>query len=64
MSGGIPISEISGSAATDALHETIKAFQEASTRQTTMIIRLTWAMLALTLVMVGVVGVQTALLWQ
>lgn len=56
MTGGIPIGEWSGSDATKALHETIKSYQEASRKQTTQMLRLTWAIAILTFVMlVGLV---------
>ena len=56
--GGIPLSEWSGSGATRELHETIKSFNEVTTRQTTWLLRLTWAITALTLVMTIAVLVQ------
>lgn len=48
---GIPLGEWSGSDATRALHETIKAYQEESGRQTAKMIRLTEAITLLTVVM-------------
>jgi hypothetical protein len=44
---GIPIGQWSGSDATNALHQTIRD----STRHTTQLLVLTWAIAALTLVM-------------
>lgn len=54
----IPIDQWSGSDATNALHETIKAFNATADKQTRTIIRLTWAILALTGVLVAGLVVQ------
>jgi hypothetical protein len=59
--GGIPLGEWSGSNATRELHETIKRFNESATRQTAIIIRLTWAIAILTAVMTVAVVVQICL---
>ncbi len=56
--GGIPLGEWSGSAATKELHETIKTYQEESSRQTTQMIRLTWVIAGLTFVMLIGLGAQ------
>jgi hypothetical protein len=58
MAGGIPIGEWSGSDATKALHESIKNYQEVSSRQTTQMLRLTWTIAVLTFVMLIGLGVQ------
>jgi len=55
---GIPLGEWSGSDAVNALHETIKEFDRTSSRQTTAILRLTWTIAFLTLVMTIGLGVQ------
>ena len=49
-SGGIPLSEWSGSGATRALHETIKLQVAATDRQSKVIARLTWFMAVLAFV--------------
>jgi hypothetical protein len=54
----IRVGELSGSDATNALHETIKAFVTASGRQTTWMLRLTWAIFGLTAILVGGLSVQ------
>ena len=46
-SGGIPISEWSGSGATSELHDTIKLQIVAMDKQSRVIVRLTWVMLIL-----------------
>ena len=56
----IPMGEF-GSDATNALHETIKAFNTASARQTKWMLRLTWVIAVLTLVMAVGLGVQICL---
>jgi hypothetical protein len=56
--GGITTGEWSGSDATDALHRTIKEHQETTNRQTAKIIRLTWVLTFLTLVMTVAVFFQ------
>lgn len=54
--GGVPLSEWSGSGATRELEQTIRTISVEATKQTRQLIRLTWAIAALTLVMtVGVV---------
>ena len=58
MKGGIPLGEWSGSDATRELHETIKQFNEASQRQTKTMIRLSWAMVWLSVAMLVIAGVQ------
>jgi len=53
---GIPFDEWSGSGATDRLREAIVASSEATERQTRTMLRLTWAIAAMTaLMLVGVV---------
>ncbi len=58
LMSGIPLDEWSGSGATKALHETIREFNEATTRQTKHLIVLTYVIAILTLVMTVGVGVQ------
>lgn len=54
--GGIPISEWSGSGATKQLEETIKKFNEETSKQTRQLLILTWVMTILTVLMtIGVV---------
>jgi hypothetical protein len=60
MADNVRLGEMSGSDATNSLHRTIKEFNEASSRQTRVIIRLTWAMLALT---VAIFGLTTSQVW-
>lgn len=55
---GIPVSEWSGSGATRELHGTIKAFVEASDKQSTEMIRLTRQLKWLTWAMLFAVVVQ------
>ena len=55
---GIPLGQWSGSDATNALHATIKAFNEVTSAQTNMLIRLTWTITALTAIMTAAVVVQ------
>ncbi len=55
---GVPLDQWSGSAATNALHETIKQFNEATGKQTTTLVRLTWAITVLTAVMLIAVLTQ------
>ena len=57
----IPLDEWSGAGATKELHETIKQFAQASSKQTCHLIRLTWAIVFLSVVMVGAVVVQVVL---
>jgi hypothetical protein len=55
-SGGIPIGKWSGSDATEALRETLVTYSEATAKQTAQLIRLTWALVILTvLLFVGLV---------
>jgi hypothetical protein len=56
--GGLPIGEYSGSDATKALHDTIKKYQEESSRQTDKMVKLTVAITWLTVVMLIAVLVQ------
>jgi len=51
VKGGIPLGEWSGSAATEALHATIDQYQKESSRQTAKMIRLTWVITGLTVVL-------------
>ena len=55
---GIPLSDWSGSGATRELHETIRTFNEAATKQTATVIALTRWILILTIVMTVAVIVQ------
>lgn len=53
---GIPLSEWSGSGATDRLRETVVEYSEATARQTAQLMRLTWLLVILTaLLFVGLV---------
>ena len=54
----IRLGELSGSHATNALHETIKAFNDAASKQNRTIVRLTWAIFVLTLVMAADVAIR------
>ena len=47
----IPLDEWSGSGATKALHATIERYQAESSRQTAKMIRLTWIITGLTVVL-------------
>jgi len=58
MPGNIPLGQWSGSDATNALHETIRQYQEQSSKQTKQMLRLTWAIVVLTFVMLLGLGVQ------
>jgi len=58
---GIPLSEWSGSRATDRLHETISQFNSEARAQTEQMICLTRWIAALTAVMIIAVIVQIAL---
>jgi hypothetical protein len=60
---GIPIGQWSGSDAANELHETIKQFNEASSRQTKHLIILTWAIVILTIMLLIGLGVQIYLAW-
>jgi len=58
---GIPLSDWSGSGATDRLRETVVEYSEATTKRTVQLVRLTWILVILTgLLFVGLV-VQVAL---
>jgi hypothetical protein len=57
-SGGIRLGQWSGSDATEALHETMRAFIESSARSSKRMLQLTWAIATLTLVMLVSVIVQ------
>jgi hypothetical protein len=63
MNTGIPLGQWSGSDATDRLRETIEALNKHTEKQNRTMVRLTWAILALTLVttVVGAVQVWIAL---
>ncbi len=56
----IPLEVANGSIATIQLHETIKEFNKGAEQQTQKLIRLTWAIAVLTLVMIVAVFVQIA----
>ena len=56
--GGIPLEEWSGAGATKDLHVTIKKFVEASEKQSKHMIRLTWFIAFLTIIMVIEVAFQ------
>ncbi len=58
---GIPLKDWSGSGATDELRRTIIAFNATAARQAATMIRLTWAIVVLTVVMVFEVAWQ---LWK
>ena len=58
MAGGIPLKEWSGSGAVEALQASIEKFQTESSRQTATMIRLTWAIAGLTVVMLVAVLAQ------
>jgi hypothetical protein len=60
---GIPLGQWSGSDATNTLHDTIRQFTEQSARQTRTLIRLTWAIVGLTVAMVLGLIVQIWLAW-
>lgn len=59
----LPLGQLSGSDATDRLRQTIEEHQQASSRQTRHLIILTWAIVFLTLIMLGGLGVQIWLAW-
>lgn len=63
-SGGIPLSEWSGSGATRELHDTIRKFNEVTSRQTQEILKLTRVIAVLTLVMTIGLAVQIFLAWH
>lgn len=54
----IPLGQWSGSDATKALHDTVKDYQEQSSKQTVTMIRLTYLIAALTFVMLCGLVVQ------
>ena len=56
--GGIPLDEWSGSKAIRELHKTIKDFNEVSSRQSTVLVRLTWVIAFLSLAMLAGLIVQ------
>jgi hypothetical protein len=58
MAGGIPLGEWSGGDETKALRSSIESFQIESSRQTATMIRLTWAIACLTVVMLLAVLAQ------
>ena len=58
MSSGIPIGQWSGSDATRELTQTIINLNKSTERQTRTVVRLTWAIAIMTLVMTVGVGVQ------
>ena len=60
--GGIPLDEWSGAKATKELHETIQKFVEQSDRQSRTMIKLTWAIVGLTIAVIVLVAVQIVLL--
>jgi hypothetical protein len=60
---GIPIGQWSGSDAVNELHETIRQFNEANSKQTKHLIILTWAIVVLTIMMLIGLGVQIYLAW-
>jgi hypothetical protein len=62
--GGIPIGMFSGSDSVDALHKSLKEFNEKTSAQTNQLILLTWVIAILTLVMTIGVGVQIWLAHQ
>jgi hypothetical protein len=55
---GIPLSQWNGSDATMQLEETIKKFNEETSRQTRQLLILTWVIAALTFIMTIGVGLQ------
>jgi hypothetical protein len=57
----IPLDEWSGSKATKELHETIKKYQEASSRQTQQMIWLTGAIAILTVALLCGLALQIAI---
>lgn len=60
--GGIPLSVWSGSGATEELHKTIKAFVESSEKQSRIMIRLTWSIVVLTVILTIGLAIQIYLL--
>jgi hypothetical protein len=61
--GGIPIGQWSGADATNALHKSIREFNESTAKQTRQLVFLTWVIALLTLVMTVGVGVQIWIAW-
>lgn len=59
--GGVPLSAWSGSGATGAMHATLEAFSEEAARQNATLVRLTRALVFLTVVLVVGLVVQIAL---
>ncbi len=57
-SGGIPLGVWSGSDATDQLRTTIVELNETTARQTRQMIRLTWALVVMTAVLIAGLGYQ------
>jgi hypothetical protein len=54
--GGIPLSEWSGSGATDRLHQTVEKYSEVTAKQTAELIRLTRQLVLLTwLLFIGLI---------
>jgi hypothetical protein len=64
MAKNIPMGEWSGSDATDQLRAVIEKHQEETARQTTKMVRLTWWMTFLTIVMTATTFVQIWLAWR
>lgn len=64
MAKTIPLSELSGSGATRELHETIRQFNETTTKQTRQLLILTWVIAVLTTIMTIGVGLQIYLAWK
>ena len=60
---GILIGQWSGADATNALHKSIREFNEATAKQTRQLVFLTWAIAFLTLAMTVGVGVQIWIAW-
>jgi hypothetical protein len=58
---GIPLSEWSGSGATERLHKTVVEYSEATAEQTKQLIRLTRQLVILTLLLLGGLVVQVLL---
>jgi hypothetical protein len=61
--GGLPVDEYSGAYATKALHETIKDFVRSSDHAARRMIRLTWAIAVLTVMMLVAVVTQIVIAW-
>lgn len=58
---GIPLSELSGSGATDRLHQSVVEYSEAVAEQTNQLIRLTRQLVVLTCLLFGGLVVQVIL---